>query len=84
MFRPPINRAMRVLDRHFFQNVCLLSAARVRDRKNISKIRHDLHKSCDLLLLRHIQSIKPDPEYPNESDGRKCILLRPEISHSGT
>ncbi|KAI9838647.1 MAG: hypothetical protein M1819_004961 [Sarea resinae] len=49
MFRPPVNRAMRVLDRSFFKKRVPLSAARIPDNKKISKIRTELDRSQDLL-----------------------------------
>lgn len=81
MFRPPVNRAMRVLDRSFFKKHIPLSAARVYDPRTISKIRTQLEKSKDILDQRMILPIRLEP-HP-EVAGRKCILLRPEIRHDG-
>jgi len=83
MFRPPINRAMRVLDRSFFQKRIPLSAARVLDNKNISKCRSELQKSKDSIFIERLSNIQPDPTEPNTKLGKKCILLRPELDDKG-
>ena len=83
MFRPPVNRAMRVLDRAFFQKRVPLTAARVWDRSKISICRKDLEKSKDLLVLERMPTVHPDPEEGSGSNGRKCLLLKPEIKRSG-
>lgn len=86
MFRPPVNRSMRLLDRSFFVKDTSLSAARVLDIKNISKIRDRLMKSKDILALRQTLPVHPDPtpqlESTNGATG-KCILLKPEVMHHG-
>jgi len=46
----------------------------------ISSCRKDLEKSKDLLRLERMQAIRPDPE---EGNGRKCLLLKPEIKRNG-
>ncbi|KAH0550933.1 hypothetical protein GP486_007699 [Trichoglossum hirsutum] len=77
LFRPPINRAMRVLDRSFFTKEVPLSAARIFDNRLITKFRTDL--SRDLLKLERISSVRVDPDPNNAEAGRKCLLLRPEV-----
>ena len=82
MFRPPINRAMRALDRSFFKKTVPMSAARVLDNKNITKCRFDLTRSKDILGLDRFGVVRPDP-----TDGHKdlkCILLRPEVKDDGS
>jgi tRNA (guanine37-N1)-methyltransferase len=59
MFRPPVNRAMRVLDRSFFCKTVPLSAATVFDSSNISRVRGALSKSRDLLQLPRLDPIRP-------------------------
>lgn len=81
MFRPPINRAMKVLDRSFFKKKVSVSAARVLDVKSISKCRLELQRHKDVLSVPRISIIHPDPQDP--SSGRKCILLRPELKDDG-
>lgn len=83
MFRPPINRAMRVLDRSFFQKKIPISAARILDNKTISKCRAELQKSKDTLFIERLSNIQPDPVEADAKLGRKCILLRPEIDEQG-
>ena len=79
MFRPPINRAMRALDRSFFQKTIPISAARIRDNKQISKCRSEL--GDDLLKLDRFPSVRSvrDPE-GNEA---KALLLRPGVKQDG-
>lgn len=84
MFRPPVNRAMRVLDRSFFQKKVPISAARILDNKNISKCRKELSHSKDALALERYQNVKPDPLEPDVKLGKKCILLRPQIDDKGS
>ena len=75
MFRPPTNRAMRVLDRSYFWKRVPLAAARVLQKKQIAKCRSDI--GDDLLKLDRVSVVKDDP-----SDGSlKALLLRPEIKH---
>lgn len=83
MFRPPINRAMRVLDRSFFQKKVPISAARVLDSKTISKCRSELLRSKDTLFVERLSNIQSDPLEPDVKLGKKCILLRPEINDKG-
>ena len=73
MFRPPINRAMRVLDRSFFQKRVPLAAARITEKKHIAKCRMELEN--DLLKLERVSVVKDDPVEKNH----KALLLRPEI-----
>lgn len=84
MWRPPVNRLMRTLDRSFFQRTVSLKAARVFDNKNIFKIRTALERSKDALSQERIGSVHPDPDFELAKLGRKCILLRPEVKVSET
>lgn len=79
MVRPPVNRAMRVLDRSFFNKIIKTSAARVIDRKNISKCKDDLGQ--DILKLDRMQAVKlvQDPQGAEA----KALLLKPEIKPDG-
>ncbi|KAI9819532.1 MAG: tRNA(m(1)G37)methyltransferase [Pycnora praestabilis] len=81
MFRPPINRAMRSLDRSFFRKDILIAAAGIRDTKKISDIRAELRKSRDMLRMERIASVQPYPMDGNPANGRKCLLLRPGVKH---
>ena len=79
MIRPPVNRAMRVLDRSFFKKNVLLSAARVNDRKQISKIRMDL--GLDVFRVGRMQSVQSIRSPQGEES--KAVLLHPRIKTDG-
>lgn len=83
MFAPPVNRAMKVLDRSFFQKTVPTTAARIFSVKDISRCRKELEKSRDALLLNRIQPVRPDPSEERAQKGGKCILLRPDIARNG-
>ncbi|KAL8826697.1 MAG: hypothetical protein Q9191_003644 [Dirinaria sp. TL-2023a] len=73
MFGPPVNRAMRILDRSFFNKKIPLAAARVLDRKTISKYRSTLGN--DLLSIDRVAIVRQDP-YQHDL---KILLLNPKI-----
>lgn len=79
MIRPPINRAMRVLDRSFFKKNVTLSAAKVLDRKQISKIRTEL--GHDVLRIGRMQSVQSIRSPAGEES--KAVLLHPRIKSIG-
>ncbi|CAO2656786.1 Nn.00g055890.m01.CDS01 [Neocucurbitaria sp. VM-36] len=79
MFAPPINRAMKVLDRSFFQRTIPTSAARIFNPKDISRCRKELTSSRDTLPNNRVDPIRPDPEQERAQRGGKCLLLRPEV-----
>lgn len=83
MFTPPINRAMKVLDRSFFQKTVPTSAARIFNPKDISRCRNELDKSRDTLNMNRVQPIRPDPSEERAAKGGKCLILRPEVVHNG-
>src|SRR5436305_13100433 len=58
MFRPPINRTMRVLDRSFFKKTVPLSAATVFENKFIASIKDELARSRDLLYAPRIIPVR--------------------------
>ncbi|CAI7669684.1 unnamed protein product [Penicillium bialowiezense] len=70
MFRPPVNRAMRTLDRSFFRTTIPLSAARIFKPSDISNVRKELAKS-DLLVL------------PRDGSVRKALLLKETFKIEG-
>ena len=79
MFRPPINRAMRVLDRSSFQKKVPLSAARVFDKTKIVKLRSELeHEVLRLDRFKCVQSIRG-----SEGEEHKALLLNPQIKPDG-
>ncbi|KAF2225458.1 Met-10+ like-protein-domain-containing protein [Elsinoe ampelina] len=81
MFRPPVNLAMKTLDRAFFSKKIPLSAARILNNSQISNIRAQLDRSKDSLSLSRCQNVRPDPSA--EAAGKRCILLRPQINDEG-
>ena len=83
MFAPPVNRAMKVLDRSFFQRTIPASAARIFSPKDISRVRTDLDRSRDTLKTR-LDGVQPDPDAARAAKGGKCLLLKPEVVHNGT
>ncbi|KAF2739276.1 guanine methyltransferase Trm5 [Polyplosphaeria fusca] len=84
MFAPPVNRAMKVLDRSFFQKTVPISAARIFSPRDISRCRKELESSKDLpsLNLSRAMLVRPDPDATRAQSGGKCILLKPEILHN--
>ena len=81
MFQPPVNRAMRVLDRSFFRRTIPLAAARVYENSQIAQFRKSL--AHDILNVERITSVKPDPDQSESQSERKAILLRPEVKANG-
>ena len=79
MFRPPVNRAMRVLDRSCFQIRVPLSAAKVYDKTQISKLRSEL--GHDVLRLERFQCVQPIRGTKGEE--HKALLLDPRIKPNG-
>ncbi|KAK8164332.1 guanine methyltransferase Trm5 [Phyllosticta citrichinensis] len=77
LFRPPVDRAMRTLDRGFFKKTFPISAAAVKQKKDISAFRQVLSQSNDALNLPRLSLLQEAPNVPDT----KCILLRPEIKH---
>ena len=78
MFRPPINRAMKVLDRSYFQKKVPLAAARILEKKHIARFRTEL--GSDILNLERVSSVKDDPQ----DKGSKALLLKPDITCDST
>jgi len=78
--RPPIDRAMRTLDRAFFKKRIPISAARITSNNLISKCRGELEKSKDMLMMERMSTVRADPEAASSG---KCILLKPEIKFNG-
>ncbi|KAL3455266.1 hypothetical protein BJX64DRAFT_282198 [Aspergillus heterothallicus] len=78
MFRPPVNRAMRVLDRSFFKKTFPISAATIFKNKDISRVRNELLKSEDALILPRLQPIR---ELKKDNTTLKALLLQEGIKH---
>lgn len=97
MFRPPVNRAMRVLDRSFFKKTVPVSAATVLENKNISAVRKTLASSKDALdLPRFDGCTAPMAEKlvvgrdgrileltAQEARKKRCVVLREDIKYDG-
>jgi tRNA (guanine37-N1)-methyltransferase len=83
MLRPPVNRAMRTLDRAFFKKALPVAAARIFNNQHISQCRMELQKSKDLLAMDRLSPIISDPESGSEKAGMKCLLLHMGIKHDG-
>jgi hypothetical protein len=81
--RPPINRAMKSLDRAFFSLTVPISAARVFQNQCLSKLRSQLLKTSDLTEIDRLSPIARDPEPELAAAGRKCLLLRSDLKHNG-
>lgn len=98
MFRPPVNRTMRVLDRSFFKKTIPVSAATVLENKNISAVRKALSSSKDALSLPRFDECTASMAEklvvgrdgrtleltPYESRRKKCLVLRENIKYDGT
>ncbi len=84
LFCPPIQRcAVAVLDRALFSKTVLIAAARVADKKNISRCRTQLDKTKELLHLERLTVVRDDPDPIMASKGGKCLLLKPEVKPDG-
>ena len=83
MFAPPVNRAMKVLDRAFFQRTVPTSAARIFNPRDIARVRNALDRGRDTLKTR-LDSVRHDPDADRAARGVKCLILKPEVLHNGT
>jgi len=81
MFRPPVDRAMKVLDRSFFRKDVSLAAARVFDTTQIGSLRISL--APNLLRVDRLGPIKPSPLAEDKDKGLKALLLKPEVRPEG-
>ncbi|KAL4775142.1 hypothetical protein BDW60DRAFT_214504 [Aspergillus nidulans var. acristatus] len=81
MFRPPVNRAMRVLDRSFFKKTVPLSAATIFKNSDISRVRRALEQSKDILALPRLNTIQ---DIKQDDVVKKCLLLKETIRHDDT
>lgn len=85
LFRPPVNRAMRALDRNFFRKTVPMSAARVFDPRNTSRVvkkcAADLLQKENSNVPKGLRTIVPDP---NSESGGKVLLMRPGVKYDGS
>ena len=77
MFRPPVNRSMRQLDRAFFRKTVPLAAARVLKNNQIATCRSRL--GHDLLKVRTVTDVQQDLSDQGKKDGLKALLLHPGV-----
>ena len=80
MFRPPVNRAMRTLDRSFFRKTVPIAAAKVFKNSEISKVRQELHKVRDLLAVPRLSCVR---DLQGEDGVKKALLLRGDLRPDG-
>lgn len=82
MFRPPVNRLMKVLDRSFFRKSIPLAAAQVNDTRRIASLLRELQ--TDVLEThphaQNVSLVQPAPK----GNGLKVLLLKPEIKVDGS
>ncbi|KAL4882784.1 guanine(37)-N1-methyltransferase [Aspergillus karnatakaensis] len=81
MYRPPVNRAMRVLDRSFFKRTIPISAAAIFKQSDIGNVRAKLMASNDSLALPRMHGIK---EIKKDGALVKAMLLKEGIKHDDT
>lgn len=84
LFRAPAAvRAIKTLDRSLFARTLPTAAASVRENKLISNYRKQLEKSKELLDLERFDCIVADPDSTLAAQGKKCLILKPNIKPSG-
>ena len=84
MFRPPIVRSgANALNRALFSKNIKLAAAAVNDNRLISKYRKALSDSKEILLADRLSPIVSHPDQSLAAQGRKCLLLNPNVSAQG-
>jgi tRNA (guanine37-N1)-methyltransferase len=79
LFRAPAARAAKSLDRSLFTNTLNAAAASIRENKLLSKYRKELEKTNEVLFMERFNPILPDPNPSLASEGKKCIVLAPQI-----
>lgn len=80
MFRPPVNRAMRTLDRSFFRKTVPVSAAKIFQNSEISRVRKALANKKELLVLPRLNVVR---ELQDQDGVKKALLLREDMKHDG-
>ena len=81
LFRPPVDRAMRVLDRSFFKKTVALAVAQVHENNQIAPCRMALGQ--EVLKVDRVPSVRElaSDQKPNSSG--KALLLHPGIRAAG-
>jgi tRNA (guanine37-N1)-methyltransferase len=77
--RPPILRSSLTLDRSLFERVLNVAAARVKEGRDIAKYRKALIQENEALRQHRLDLLRPDPDQKLAAEGRKCILLKPDV-----
>lgn len=83
LFKAPGALAMKTLDRSIFSKTLPVTAALVRDNKLLSKYRKDLEKTREILQLEKLSPVMPASDPSLAKQGRKCLLLSPNVEASG-
>ncbi|KAJ4318272.1 tRNA(m(1)G37)methyltransferase [Fusarium piperis] len=79
LFRAPAARAAKTLDRSLFAKTLNAAAASISENRLLSKYRKELEKTHEVLFMERFNPILPDPDPSLASQGRKCIVLSPQI-----
>ncbi|KAL7761424.1 hypothetical protein ACKLNR_007959 [Fusarium oxysporum f. sp. zingiberi] len=79
LFRAPAARAARTLDRSLFAKTLNAAAASIKENKLLSKYRKELERTNEVLFMERFNPILPDPDPSLASQGKKCIVLAPQI-----
>ncbi|KAM6538821.1 TRNA (guanine(37)-N1)-methyltransferase [Fusarium falciforme] len=79
LFRAPAARAAKTLDRSVFAKTLNAAAASISENRLLSKYRKELEKTQEVLFMERFNPILPDPDPSLASQGRKCIVLSPQI-----
>ncbi|KAH6997589.1 Met-10+ like-protein-domain-containing protein [Ilyonectria sp. MPI-CAGE-AT-0026] len=83
LFRAPAAvRAAKTLDRALFAKTLNAAAASVKENKLLSKYRKELEKTNEILFLEKFNPVLPDPDPALAAQGKKCIVLAPQIKPS--
>ncbi|KAG5922246.1 tRNA(m(1)G37)methyltransferase [Claviceps africana] len=83
IFRAPsAARALKTLDRSLYLRSLPTSAACIKESKLLSKYRKQLERTKEILLLDKFDPIAADPDEALASQGRKCLILKPELKAS--
>jgi tRNA (guanine37-N1)-methyltransferase len=85
VFRAPAAaRAAKTLDRAVFASTLPATAALVRDNRLLSKYRQGLERTRELLRLERFSPIASHPDPALAREGKKCIVLNPDVKPAGT
>lgn len=82
LFRAPAARAAKTLDRSLFKTTLNAAAASIAENRLISKYRKELEKTKEMLLLDKFSPIIADPDPTLAAQGKKCLVLGPQIKPS--